>query len=69
MTRKIDQLLSTIDPVVADTPLTAARTDLKSVTSLHFLKQAQLAFSSVLHAPDEEIIAQEEPLPEMDDWK
>ena len=50
-----DQLLAEIDPVLADTALTAANATLENMTSQRALKQAQLALTKVLRDRNEEL--------------
>jgi membrane fusion protein, macrolide-specific efflux system len=51
----VDQLLAEIDPVLADTALTAANATLENMTSQRTLKQAQLALTKVLRDRNEEL--------------
>jgi macrolide-specific efflux system membrane fusion protein len=51
----LDQLLAEIDPVLADTALTAANATLENMTSQRRLKQAQLALTTVLRDRNEEL--------------
>jgi len=51
----VDQLLAEIDPVLADTALTAANATLENMTSQRALKQAQLALTKVLRDRNEEL--------------
>ena len=53
-----DQLLAEIDPVLADTALTAANATLENMTSQRTLKQAQLALTKVLRDRNEELFTQ-----------
>ena len=54
----VDQLLAEIDPVLADTALTAANATLSNMTSQRALKQAQLALAKVLRDRNEELFTQ-----------
>src|ERR1017187_8198393 len=54
----VDQLLAEIDPVLADTALTAANATLENMTSQRALKQAQLALTKVLRDRNEELFTQ-----------
>jgi macrolide-specific efflux system membrane fusion protein len=54
----VDQLLAEIDPVLADTALTAANATLANMTSQRALKQAQLALAKVLRDRNEELFTQ-----------
>jgi len=54
----VDQLLAEIDPVLADTALTAANATLENMTSQRTLKQAQLALAKVLRDRNEELFTQ-----------
>jgi macrolide-specific efflux system membrane fusion protein len=54
----VDQLLAEIDPVLADTALTAANATLANMTSQRVLKQAQLALAKVLRDRNEELFTQ-----------
>ena len=54
----VDQLLAEIDPVLADTALTAANATLENMTSQRTLKQAQLALTKVLRDRNEELFTQ-----------
>ena len=51
----VDQLLAEIDPVLADTALTAANATLENMTSQRALKQAQLNLTKVLRDRNEEL--------------
>jgi macrolide-specific efflux system membrane fusion protein len=52
-----NQLLAEIDPVLADTALTAANATLDNMTSLRTVKQAQLELATVEHDRDETLLA------------
>jgi membrane fusion protein, macrolide-specific efflux system len=54
----VDQLLAEIDPVLADTALTAANATLENMTSQRTLKQAQLALAKVVRDRNEELFTQ-----------
>jgi macrolide-specific efflux system membrane fusion protein len=54
----VDQLLAEIDPVLADTALTAANATLENMTSQRTLKQAQLALAKVLRDRNDELFTQ-----------
>jgi macrolide-specific efflux system membrane fusion protein len=51
----LDQLLAEIDPVLADSALTAANATLENMTSQRRLKEAQLALTKVLRDRNEEL--------------
>jgi macrolide-specific efflux system membrane fusion protein len=52
-----DQLLAEIDPVLADTALTAANATLQNITSQHTLKQAQLALAQAQRDRNDKLFA------------
>ena len=56
---KEDQLLAEIDPVLADTALTAADAALESMTAQRALKQAQLVLAKVQETRNDELFAQQ----------
>ena len=53
-----NQLLAEIDPVLADTALTAAKATLENMTSQRAVKQAQLGLTTVLHDRSERLFAE-----------
>jgi len=56
---KENQLLAEIDPVLADTALTAANADLESTTAQHALKQAQLLLAKAQQARNDELFSRQ----------
>jgi len=57
---KKNQLIAEIDPILAETALTAANAALDNITSQRLVKQAQLALATALHARNEKLFAQGE---------
>jgi macrolide-specific efflux system membrane fusion protein len=55
-----NQLLAEIDPVLADTALTAANATLENMTSQRSVKQAQLVLATILHDKSERLFADPE---------
>ena len=51
------QLLAEIDPVLADSALTAANATLQNITSQHTLKQAQLALAQAQRGRNDKLVA------------
>jgi macrolide-specific efflux system membrane fusion protein len=54
---KENQLLAEIDPVLADTALTAANAELESMTAQHALKQAQMVLAQLQQARNDELFS------------
>ena len=53
-----DQLLAEIDPVLADTALTAANATLENMTSQRTLKQAQLVLAKAQRDRNDKLFAE-----------
>ena len=56
---KENQLLAEIDPVLADTALTAANAELESMTAQHALKQAQLVLAKLQQSRNDELFSRQ----------